>query len=27
MHKSKINAIVLDQSRNIMYSAGDDKRF
>ena len=27
MHKGKINSIVLDQSRNLMFSAGDDKRF
>ncbi len=27
MHKDKINDLVIDQSRNVMFSAGNDKRF
>ena len=27
MHKDKINDLVIDQSRDVMFSAGNDKRF
>lgn len=27
MHKDKVNALVIDQSRNVLFSAGNDKRF